>query len=157
MPVATRASSQPRARDLDTRGIVMSALVLAVVGAVLVVDRGLDNPETTAPPPPPRVVAPSDFCAAFVQLAAATQTQATNPSPAAVEYLKNTASTVGDLAQDTEMTPEAHAGIVYVVSRLLSLDDDASAEDLAAADDAATVTDDAHANAFIEYLQTNCV
>jgi hypothetical protein len=146
------------------RALVAPAAVVAVVAAALLVgDRGSDDDEggtaAGADDPssaPVRLVTDDEFCAAFGELAAAQEAQLAAASPAAVSRLKDASTAVADLAPGTAMSEDAQAGVDFVVGAFLGLPDDATAQDVVEADDAATLTDDAHAQALAAYLAEAC-
>lgn len=141
--------------------LVVSAVVVA---ALAIGDHGSD-PAAADPAPAsgegtgstaPRIVSAEEFCEGFGTLAAAQETQLVAASPQAVADLKAAAATLRDLAAQTAMSDIEKAGVAYVVTAFLSLDDDATAQDVVAADDSATVTDEAHAQALAAYVGENC-
>lgn len=140
-----------------TAPLVVSAVV---VTALVVGDHGSDragpDPTTSTSTPRPRIVSAEEFCEGFGTLAAAQETQMVAASPQAVADLKAAATTLRDLAAQTVMSDTEQAGVTYVVTAFLSLDDDATAQDVVTADDSATVTDQAHAQALAAYVGENC-
>lgn len=143
------------------RLVVAPLAVAAVVGtAFLVTDSGGDPSDAArsgdGSPSATPTVSTQDFCDGFGELAAAQQAVLTSATPAGVRGLKDAARTVGDLAGGTSMSAQAKAGVDYVVTAISSLDDDATAQDLVASDDAATLKDDAYAEALATFLSEEC-
>ncbi len=149
------------------RALLAPAAVAAVVATALSVGDHDDSPsdpsgrQGRAPQQAPQQAAPrivpaQEFCDGFGALAAAREAQLGAASPEAVQDLKDAADQVSDLAVGTAMPDTARAGVDYVVAAFRRLPLDASAQDVVEADDAATLTDDAHAEALSAWIAESC-
>jgi hypothetical protein len=148
--------------------------LVAVVGGVLVLGGQDENgpsadgpggttastaasdPATPSESAPPRLVTETEFCDGFGRLANARATHLRNPAPATVVEMKDAAAAVGELASGTTMSPEAQAGVDYLVEAFASLPDDATPQDVVEVDDLATVVDDANAQALAAFIGDAC-
>lgn len=130
----------------------------ALMGGVVAATLFVRTPSAPQPPAAaaPRPVTVADFCAGFDKLSQAYAAFVASPSPDATATLRARARATADLARGVEMDDRARAGLVFVVTAFLDLDDQAAGEDLQAADVAATLQDDANADALVGFLGANC-
>lgn len=148
-----RLSPRVLATPLAVAAVVAAVLVTGDLGGQDATDPGAAAPSTTSTG---STVSDEEFCAGFEALATARQLLLDAPSPAAVRALQDAARSTGELAAGTEMPPAAKDGVDYVVAAFLGLDEDATAEDLVESDEAATLRDDANADALLAHLSDSC-
>jgi hypothetical protein len=131
-----------------------------VAAAFLVGDHAGGSPTGAGPGQPAtssaRVVPADEFCVAFRTVADTRAAVLEAPSTQAVASLKAAVADLRDLAGGAEMTDSARQGVAYVVTALLALPDDATAQDVVDADGGATLADDAHADALADYVSAQC-
>ena len=157
-------------RPAALRRALAPAAVVAVVGVALVLGPdhdgggddggdgrgdGGDARATPTTPATPTVTA-QEFCDGFGSLAQARQDLLAGASPAGVRALHEAATEVDRLAAGTAMPDDAQAGVDFVVTALLGLDEDTTAEELVAADERTSLRDESHAEALSTYIADQC-
>lgn len=101
-------------------------------------------------------VSVEEICTAFNEVDLAYSANLQEPSPEAVEELKDAAAALAKLVDGVEMSDRAKAGVLFVTSRLLELEMSAVGE-VDIYDERATLQDSANAKAVGEYVADNCV
>ena len=99
---------------------------------------------------------PEDLCVAHGAVSRAYSSFIENPTPQGVRFLVDNAALMFEAAGDLEMSDSVRAGLAWVHGAFTGLEDDATAEELAAVDGTATEEDIANVEAFGAYIATEC-
>lgn len=140
---------------MNSRRVIPAALLAAVIGATFTVGSLNDDPEPDVDEQA-QLVTDEMFCDGFRRLATAQRDHLEDASSASTADLKDAAREFASLVDGTAMPDDARSAAVFIVTAFLSLEDDATAQDLVEADDAASLTDDRNADALIVWLGNTC-
>lgn len=131
-------------------------LLLAVLAVALLVRAPVDRVEMAAGPESTPTVTPEDFCAGMRTLDEAHLAFAATPSPETVAELREQATAMVGTAAAAAVDPQVRAGVAYLAGLFAGLPDDATVDDVTAADADATVTDSAHVQALSGHVDKTC-
>jgi hypothetical protein len=146
--------------DRRLRGVLaVGAVVLVFLLAApfLGADGGSDDPTGSAASPATTPASPADLCRSLARMEMVRDKIVDGSSSTSVEDLRSVATSTRTVAARTaELDERSRAGLDFFTGLFLDLPDEPTTEQLLSAEQPASVTDQAHADAFVAWLDDHC-